>query len=353
MITGPVVFWNLERLFAAGSHIEAALGDGSPPATTPDELSARLRVLGGVLEAIGGAHGLPALVGLAEIETAGLITRLVRSSGLALESVEGDTADEAGVPLEGLDVTLLYDPAVFKPAVRIRSHVLDRTFDTRDVLEVDLPLRADDTIVKVLVCHWPSRLSLESAERRLAVSYFCRQIALDWLRYPARELWNAARGRLELPVKSELEARSVRPFVIMGDFNDEPFDRSLELLEATPDLSQVTVPLRGSGRTLRDRYVSYNAWTPRLWNGFWGLGGGQAGTYYRSPRWRTYDQVVVSAGAAGLLGARKAATLAPASIVVDGRRVTLTTADGRPLSYDPAKGRGASDHLPVGLLKDG
>ena len=142
MITQPIVFWNLERLFAAGSHIEAALGDGSPPATTPDELSARLRVLGGVLDAIGDAHGLPALVGLAEIETAGLTTRLIRSSGLALESVEGDTADEAGVPLEGLDVTLLYDPAVFKPAVRIRSHVLDRTFDTRDVLEVDLPLRA-------------------------------------------------------------------------------------------------------------------------------------------------------------------------------------------------------------------
>ena len=121
-------------------------------------------------------------------------------------------------------------------------------------------------------------------------------------------------------MKTELEARSLRPLVIMGDFNDEPFDRSLELLEATPDLSQVTVPLRGSGRTLRDRYVAYNAWTPRLWNGFWGLGGGQAGTYYRSPRWRTYDQVVVSAGGAGLLGARKAATLAPASIVVDGRR---------------------------------
>ncbi len=351
MIDQPIVFWNVERLFTMGSHIEAALEGGEPATRTAEDLSLRLGILGGVLKAIQASHGLPALVGLAEIGTAGLIRRLIRASGLSLESIEGQAEDEVGVPLEGLDVGLLYDPTVFKPPVRIRSHVLDRTFDTRDVLEVDLPLRENDVLVKVLVCHWPSRLSLESAERRVSAGYYCRQITLDWLRYSAREMWDPERRRLVLPTRAELTTRGLRPLVILGDFNDEPFDRSLEVLEATPDLPEVMVDVRGSGRSLRDRYAAYSAWTPRLWNAFWGLGGGQAGTYYRSPRWRVYDQVLVSRGAAGLCGPRVATTPLPTSIVVDGRRVQMTSQDGHPLSFDGSKPRGASDHLPVALVK--
>ena len=351
MIDQPIMFWNLERLFTTNSHIEAALEGGEAPTRTSEDLSLRLEILGAVLNAVRVSHGVPALVGLAEVETAGLIRRLIRASGLGLESVEGQAEDEAGIPLEGLDVGLLYDPTVFSPPARIRSHVLDRTFDTRDVFEVDLPLRGSDVIVKVIVCHWPSRLSLESAERRVSAGYYCRQITLDWLRYPARETWDPERRRLVLPTTAELNARGQRPLVIMGDFNDEPFDRSVEVLEATPDLPEVMVEVRRGGRSLRDRYAAYNAWTPRLWNAFWGLVGGPAGTYYRSPRWRVYDQVLVSRGAAELFGPRKALTVSPATVVVDGRQARLTSLDGYPLSFDSSKPRGASDHLPVALVK--
>ena len=175
-------------------------------------------------------------------------------------------------------------------------------------------------------------------------------ITLDWLRYSAREMWDPERRRLVLPTRAELTTRGLRP---SSSWETSTTSRSIGPSRCSK--RRRTCPKSWwtfrSGRSLRDRYAAYSAWTPRLWNAFWGLGGGQAGTSYRSPRWRVYDQVLVSRGAAGLFGPRVATTPLPTSIVVDGRRVQMTSQDGHPLSFDGSKPRGASDHLPVALVK--
>jgi Endonuclease/Exonuclease/phosphatase family len=350
MVFPPIAFWNVERLFEADSHIAAALGgaDAQPPDAAVTTL--KLRVLGAVIADFAAAHGTPALLGIAEIESTTLVRRLLTASQLGLRSIEGAVPDEMGVVLEGLDITLYYDPAVFDPPTRIRSHVLDRTFDTRDVLEVELPLRSTGTTVLVLVNHWPSRLVSESADRRVNTAYYVRQLVSERVRFQPRELWNAVTRRLVIPPRADLVARAARPVVLMGDFNDEPFDRTMEILATTAAEDEVANDLHVRGRSNRDRYTTYVASTPKLFNPYWSMCTGAAGTYYRSPRWRIYDQVMLSRGALDTFGPKDAYLHAPATVTLDARQVPMLTRFGRPLSFDAQRMTGASDHLFTALL---
>jgi hypothetical protein len=347
---GPVVFWNVERLFAAGgSAIHAALSGGAPPRLGAAEVDAKVAVLGAVLAALAEQQGKPALLGLAEVETAALVEQVAAASGLGLASVEGVVADELGFELDALDIGLLYDPDRFGPPTRLHSHIIDRTFDTRDILEVHLPELATGRSVCVLVNHWPSRLSLESADRRAGAAYYVSQIVADVVRFRASELWDPAARRLRVPPKRELERRAREPVVLMGDFNDEPFDTSFDVLRATPERDEVAGDLDVSGRGVVERYTSYAASLPRLFNPTWEVCTGQLGTFYRSPRWRVYDQVLLSSGALEPWGGLRAAPFRPATVTRGGATVSLQTPSGKPRGFDAQSGKGASDHFPIVL----
>ena len=339
-------FWNVQRMFdARGGSVHAAL-TGGERRPEPAEVDAKVASVGAILAALGQSVGTPALLGLAEIETAGLVERVARASGLRLSSAEGQIADELGCPPEALDLSLLYDPSRFGPPTRIRSHVLDRSLDTRDVLELQLTDLVSGRPVSVLVNHWPSRVAFESLERRVAAAHHVRQLVAEGLRFQPRELWNPAAGELELPAEEAFRERASRAVVVMGDFNDEPFDQSLQILDATPDLAEVAAPLSLTGRKLAERYQSYLRWTPRLFNPFWSLCTGEQGTYYASPRWRTYDQILLSPGALELFGAvPRARVFSLPDVGVGASRIRLRTALGRPLPFDYARREGVSDHL--------
>src|SRR4051794_35764972 len=106
---GPLVFWNLERLFEAdGSAIHAALSGGAAPTLTDSEVTTKVATLGAVLAAVAQAHGRPALVGLAEVQTPELVQRVADASGLGLASVEGIVADDLGLRLDAINISLLY-----------------------------------------------------------------------------------------------------------------------------------------------------------------------------------------------------------------------------------------------------
>jgi hypothetical protein len=293
--------------------------------------------------------GRPALLGLTEVETPQLVRSVADASGLGLKSVEGVVDDGLGFALEALNISLLYDPDRFEAPTRLRSHVIDRTFDTRDILEVWLPDKRTGREVCVLVNHWPSRLSLESADRRVGAAYYVRQLVADVVRFSARELWDPQARRLRVPSRKELEARAAAPVVLMGDFNDEPFDRSLDVLNSTPRRDEVDDDLNVSGRSVAARYTSYAASVPRLLNPTWELCTGDIGTYYRSPRWRVYDQILLSRGALAQWGNLRAATFQPRQVTVGGSTVSLETPSGRPRGFDSRTGRGASDHFPIVL----
>ena len=113
--------------------------------------------------------------------------------------------------IRGVDVALIYNPAVFVP-IRYRSYTLTdathfNTYATRDILYVKGLLGTEQ--VHLLVNHWPSRRGgdLQSRSKRIWASTICKRI-MDSIQH----LDSAAK------------------WIVMGDFNDNPDDNSIRQL---------------------------------------------------------------------------------------------------------------------------
>lgn len=354
MTARSLVFYNVQRLFGSGgSPIQRALAGGAEDAaTSSEEIAAKIATIAAVIDRIGALAGAPLVVGLCEIETAELaqgIADAVTTADLRCVDVRGD--DQTGFALDGLNISLLYAADAVADISLLRSHVIDRTFITRDVLECDLTL-AGGAPLSVLVNHWPSRLVGEAAGQRVSAAHYVRRLVAAKTRYELAEMWDADRGLLDLPTKDEMTARAQTPVVVMGDFNDEVFNESIELLGSTSDASAVEDDLRVRGRTKKERFRTYTRSAPLLYNPYWAWVG-RTGSYYRSPRWRLYDQILVGRG---LVGGRGALRYVDGSGRVFGERTvmrgdgiehTITNRGGKPIAYDHDRGRGCSDHFPV------
>ena len=213
-----VIFWNLGRLFGSGgSPIEHALRAGSKHAqATPLEVARKIQIIAGALDWVAALNGPPALIGFVEIENSGLAQQIASAmKSTSLVDIDSVSKDETGLALDGLNISLLLDPSTFDGPMRHRSHVIDRSFDTRDVLEVDLTLSQNRGQLSVLVNHWPSRLSGEGAGQRLAAAHYVHQLVEQKVRYTLAEMWDAPHGRMEVPRNKDLIARARRPVVVM------------------------------------------------------------------------------------------------------------------------------------------
>lgn len=151
----------------------------------------------------------PVLVGVAEVENAGCLSRLTRASPLKTAGyafVHYDSPDARGV-----DVGLLYNPYLFTPGFHQPIRIAfpgQPDKKTRDVLYVRGELFGVGEM-HVFVAHFPSRLGGEKAT--------------DALRY---HVASCIRSRID----SVLMCSSDAKIVVMGDFNDYPNNRSLQLL---------------------------------------------------------------------------------------------------------------------------
>jgi len=348
-----VVFWNVERMFrAAASPLRTELADGDPDAWGKADVNAKLENLRAVLAAVHAEAPL-AMVGVCEVETKGLVRRLGQGLPAGLVSVDDVAVDSSGFALDGLNIGLLINRELFDGAVTVTSHVIDRTFDTRDILECTLESSQLDEPVTVYVNHWASRLATEGGEKRVAAAHYLRSLIRDRLRYRTSEMLTGANRSVRVPKQSDLEARADLPIVVMGDFNDEPFDDSMQILSTTPVVKAVREELKVRGRSRTDRFRSYKATPLRLFDPFWQYATGSAGSYYRSPRWRTYDQILLSRG---LLRSDSPLTYVDQSAHVfndpdvtrpNGESIVFTNRTGKPKSFDSRKGVGCSDHFPV------
>jgi hypothetical protein len=352
-----IVFWNIHRMFEAeGSPIDYALSDDQPPETEAKNLIIREKTLtiAAVLDHIAEIAGPPLLVGFAEIESAALsqnIAENVRSASLA--AVDIMARDDFGFALEGLNLSLLFDVDYFAKVERLRSHVIDRRFITRDILECDLRTQSGES-VSVLLNHWPSRLISEAAATRLTAAHYVRSLVGSKTRFSLREMWDANQNTIVVPDQEDLEKKAATPTIVMGDFNDEMFDLSVEMLGSTYDKDAVLKDLNVKGQTKIDIFRSYRNSNTLLLNPFWSFAG-RGGSYYRSPRWRCYDQIMMSRGvlletgtlryrpdSAGIFSQREVQR-------ADGSMIELTNRNGKPISYEPGKNRGCSDHFAVFL----
>ena len=208
-----IAFYNLENLFDTIDDPDTDDDDFTPEGAkkwTPRRYKKKVKRLARAMSTIGDddAKYPPAIIGIAEVETFEVVSDLVNNKYLANEHygiVHYDSPDERGI-----EVAFLYKKKDFelldsKPYA-INFEREDGSIDyTRDVLYVKGKLNGE--LMHFLVNHWPSRRAgVEVSEyKRIAVAELNQKI-------------------IKSVQKEEPDAR----IIIMGDFNDNPKNKSIK-----------------------------------------------------------------------------------------------------------------------------
>ncbi|WP_203256274.1 endonuclease/exonuclease/phosphatase family protein [Hyunsoonleella ulvae] len=246
-----VAFYNIENLFDLRNSKFTNDNDFLPNSVkrwTPKRYKNKLRKLGFAISNIGreetGKH--PAIIGLAEVENARVLEDLLDSKhldDLDYDYVHFDSLDERGI-----DVAMIYDTKVFKPLHTETFSVILTDDDgspdyTRDILLVNGNL--DGELVHLIVNHWSSRREgqQETEFKRLAASEKVSEI-IDG-------------------ITSKNEDAKI---MVLGDFNDDPYNESVKRL--TEDHS--------------------------LFNPFETLRSFTRGTVKHRRQWFVFDQILIS-----------------------------------------------------------
>jgi endonuclease/exonuclease/phosphatase family metal-dependent hydrolase len=240
-------FYNVENLFDTeddpATLDEEFLPDGRYK-WTDDRYRIKLANMSKVLAAFA-----PDIVGLGEIENRKVLEDLVTHPNIIQKRYQIIHFDMTDV--RGIDVALLYRPAVFKPfqTQLLRIHDPNEPdFKTRDILWVK-GLFLGDTL-HVAVNHWPSRRGGKEDKRLLAAA--------------------AARRAVD----SVLSINPQANIVLVGDFNDDPNNRSIKkILLASDDKEKQNSLINTAEPTFKKGY----------------------GTLAYNGTWNLFDQVIVSA----------------------------------------------------------
>ncbi|MDR0686220.1 MAG: endonuclease [Dysgonamonadaceae bacterium] len=214
----------------------------------------KLTAIAAVISAAGKAWTTPALVGLCEVENDRVMTDLTGHPLLRKRRYRYIITDSPDI--RGIDVALMYRPDKFgyightSYSVRFPGNSAK---ETRDILHVTGVVGAGDTL-DVFVCHFPSRRrgKLNSEFGRIHVA-------------------SVIRDQVERLQRIRKDAR----IIIMGDFNDEPQDRSLR-------------------KTLGAGPVGAVVERDSLYNLFYRHVGGELGSYKHGKKWNVLDQLIVS-----------------------------------------------------------
>lgn len=251
-----VFFYNVENLFDTIAQAGVEDHEFLPTAEkkwNSDKYVKKIEDLAKVISSVGSE--LPELVGLAEVENREVLLDLIHSSALLSGNygiVHEDSPDERGI-----DVALLYrkDRFIYKNHEKLSiSLPFDSTDSTRDILYVNGEA-PDGKELNIFVNHWSSRYGSmkESEPKRLMAAVTLRR-------------------RIDM-----LLGRSSDPrIILMGDFNDEPTNRSVNsILQATNKRKNIEVG--------------------DLYNLFYDMHNMQnKGSYYYKGAWNMLDQIIVS-----------------------------------------------------------
>jgi predicted extracellular nuclease len=251
-----IVSYNIENLFDTIDDPNKKDEDFLPDAAAKwniEKYNKKIKDIALVISSIN-KHELPELVGLVEIENAHVLKDLIQNINLKAGNyafVHHDSPDERGI-----DVALLYRPDEFQYMVHEIIPVnfdFDPAIKTRDILYVAGKIGAGE-ILHVFVNHWNSRREgLEITEPR---------------RTTAAKL-------LRLKIDQILLKDKNAKIVVMGDFNDEPSNKSLrEVLFATNKLHS------------KDYRELYNLMFDKHLLG--------QGTYTYRGNWNMLDNIIVS-----------------------------------------------------------
>lgn len=309
--TQGIMFYNLENLFDTiddpNTDDRIFLPDADRKWNT-EKYQTKLSQLARVISE--GTGGLPMIVGLCEVENASVLDDLIQEPALQnghYAYVHFDSPDERGI-----DVALLYNEKLFNlktskaiPVVLKQGDSIDHT---RDILAVAGTVRGSDDVLQFFVNHWPSRSEGEEASA--------------WKRGVAAETLKRAVDSVRADIKDP-------HIIIMGDFNDTPFDKSIStILGAVPEADQYAA----------DALVNMSANDQQAGKG----------SYNYKGNWQALDQMIVSAN---LLNNKGAEVLPDATTWI--RKdwmlfVHPSYGESPNRTYSGTKWYGGfSDHLPV------
>jgi len=341
-------FWNLQNFFDTDDDpISQDFEFTRARGWTPALFEAKKRNLAAVLDALFEGATLD-LLAVCEIEKDAMLQELVDASRHRHLRVVMDPSGTSD--LRGIDTAVAFNPQQLEVVGEPVSHLLHLRYRTRDILEVRFRVRATGELFVLLVNHWPSRSAgkWETEALRIAVAENLSHL-LD------RHLKVSSEEYLELRSRQDLEAVRRKwdtKILLLGDFNDEPFDRSLlHHLKATGDLDRVVGETNDIDKFEREpaRYREQDFF---LFNASWRLLAEEPGGSYfldrtysgkLARRYQLLDQVIASRG-----------LLLDQGLHLDRERVRVfrqrglnATRSWRPKPFDRQTQTGSSDHFPV------
>ena len=245
-------FYNLENLFDtihdAGKNDYEFLPKGANRWNSEkytgkiENIAATLTALGTEQQPLGAT-----IVGVCEVENSNVLNDLIKSPSIACKGwkyIHIESEDSRGI-----DCALLYDPTRFTPDEK-ELIPYGNNRKTRGFLTVSGTIAGEQ--LHIIVNHWPSRYS----------------------KSPSRE---AAATKIRAIKDSIIQRHPTTKVIIMGDFNDNPDNKSLkECLQAKQEITDI--------KTRNDLYNPY-------WNK---LRKEKQGTIVYRDRWQLYDQIIVS-----------------------------------------------------------
>lgn len=281
-----------------------------------NRLGIKIKQLASVINSMNNDKG-PDLLGLCEVESKIVLEKLVEKLNVPNRDyaiAHADASDKRGI-----DVAFIYDKNQISVELgpggneNIFSHIIQKRSATRDILQVNFITRSNNNFI-VVGNHWPSR----SAGELESEAY--RMIAGETLAYFMQRIH---------------EIRGEIPIFVMGDFNDEPFNRSL---------TQYALSVNSIKKVSSKR-----AKNPYLYNLMWSIMNGKQGTYSFNGMWLMLDQILVNRAA---LDPGDIYCL-PEDIEIFSRpglvRRNAIIRHGRPATKSSYNPEGYSDHLPVTL----
>jgi len=216
-----IAFYNIENLFDIENNPLTNDDDFLPTSAkrwTPKRYQKKLLKLGTVISKIGEEDTAiaPVIVGLAEVENSNVLSDLVKSKNLINEDysyIHYDSPDERGI-----DVALLYKSDIFKvensePFTVYLQNELGEQDYTRDILLVQGKLNNEN--LNIIVNHWSSRREGEKET--------------EFKRIAGANVVNSIIKKLK---KEDSNAKTI----VMGDFNDNPNNDSIALMEKESNL---------------------------------------------------------------------------------------------------------------------
>lgn len=271
-------------------------------------LNNKLSQLSKIIAQMNNQKG-PDILGVCEVENESVLKKLVNK--IISPQRKYKVAHENTKDGRGIDVAFIYDSKKFVLKRQFSQWILKRNA-TRDIFQVNLKIKNSEVEMVCVGNHWPARIGgvYETEPYRIiaaeTLSYFHQRIAE--------------------------EMGKNTPILVMGDFNDEPFNRSV---------TNYALSTNNSNKLKRAR-------NPKLLNLMWSLLARGDATYYYN-QGKILDQFMISKG---FLFNKSKLSVKENSVKIE--KFSEMSKRGKPQRFGrPSKKynkNGFSDHYPISLV---